>query len=157
MDDDRVRVAVCEALGVAPAAVEPAPSPRAAAAAVVDELAGFHDAELASGEVDLSERMQALFGPDVVHRPEALVAIDSVLSNDGGAHAVARDVAHRDLSEAFAHPVAAEREQRVSAILQAERQRVSARAGTRVARARQRLLSALKLPEEAYDAPQGAA
>jgi hypothetical protein len=54
----------------------------------------------------------------------------------------------RDLAEAISAPVA-EREGRANAVLEAERARVRARAGTRVARATCGLLAALRLPRRA--------
>ncbi len=149
---DEVRLAILEALGVA--SPERVPTPSEAAADVVDQLAVAHEHDLAAGEVDLSDRLAARFGPQVLHDPRMLVAVDSVIGTDRDAHAVARDVVHRDLSEAFSQP-AGRREQAVDAVVEAERARVRARAGTRVARATRGVLASLRLPDDAYEPVAG--
>src|SRR5581483_10630084 len=96
---DEVRLAVLEALGVTP--TEPGVTPEDAARAVVGQLAAFHDEDIAAGHQDLSERLAARFGQEVLHEPHALVAMDWVLEADRGAHDAALGVFHRDLTEAF--------------------------------------------------------
>jgi hypothetical protein len=134
---------------VAPApASEPTVAPEDAAAAVLDELAVAHEHDLAAGEADVLERLAARLSPEVVADPRAIDAVEWVLHADRGAHAAARGVLARDLTEAFAAP-GTERPRRVSALLDGERARMKARAGTRVARATRNLLAAVRLPDEA--------
>jgi hypothetical protein len=153
--DLSVREAVEAAVrGVAglPAAVPSAavPSPADAAAAVVDHLAVAHELDLAAGERDIGERLTARLGPDVLHDPRVLVAIDYVLHADRGAHAAARGVVARGLAEAFAAP-AGEREARVNGVLEADRERVKQRAGTRMARAVRGMVAAERLQDSALE------
>jgi hypothetical protein len=144
---EAVRGAVADVLGrEGPGVPRVLSSPEGAAADVVDRLAEYHARELTAGEQDLSERLAARFGPSVLHHAATLNAVDWVMHQDRGGHAVARGVVGRDLAEAFAAP-AAEREPRVGAVLDGERARMRARAGTRVARATREVLAALRLPD----------
>jgi hypothetical protein len=130
----------------------PAVSPEAAAAEVVDRLAVAHAHEVSAGEQDVTERLAARFGPEVVRDPRVMDAVDWVVRSDRGAHAAARVVVGRDLAEAYSAP-AHEREGRAVKVLEAESARVRARAGTRMARATQSVLAAVRLPDEALDVP----
>lgn len=147
-----VREALVKAFSAVPASALPPTSPEtaAAAAAVADALAEWHEHDLAAGEADLTERLAARHGPEFLRHPQVMDAIDWTLTADRGAHAAARTVFERDLADAFAASEQ-EREGRVDAILEAERGRVRARARTRVARATQGLLAAVRLPDEALE------
>jgi hypothetical protein len=126
----------------------PVVSPTDAAAAVLEELAVAHEHDLAAGEADVLERLSGRLSPEVVADPRAIEAVEWVLHADRGAHAVARNVLAGDLVDAFAGPVS-ERPRRVRALLDGERARMKARAGTRVARATRNLLAAVRLPDGA--------
>lgn len=143
----RARTAVQEAVSArfpVPSAGSASVSPEGAAAAIVERLEAAHELDLGVGDLDTRERLAAKFGPSILEHGETLSAVDAVLEADRGAHAVARHVLQRDLEEAFALPES-EREERVRAVLDAERKRVKARAGTRAARATRILLESVRL------------
>jgi hypothetical protein len=147
-----IREAVRDAAGLAVESANSVPSPVEAAVDVVEALAVAHEHDLAAGEADLQERLQARFGPQVLHDPRMLDCIDWTLQGDRAAHEVARSVVGRDLVEAFSAPTA-ERQDRANKVLEAERARVRARAATRMARATRGVLAALRPPDEALDEP----
>jgi hypothetical protein len=150
MVTEALEAMVPSAVAAAAGRVAPQTSPESAAAAVVDELAVTHEHDLAAGENDLRERLAAKHGPDFLHHPAVMNAIDWVAHQDRGAHGVARHVLERDLAEVFAGPVVG-REQRVRALLDGERERMKGRARTRVARATQAILASV--PTVDPDAP----
>jgi hypothetical protein len=150
VDRDRVLEAVRGSMGLPtePAGGVSTADAEAAAAAVVAELAAAHEHDLAQGEADLNERLAARFGPDFLHHAHVMVEIDHTMDQDRGAHSLAQMILERDLTDAMAAP-AAEREPRVQALLDAERERLRSRGRTRVARVTRQLLAASGLADDA--------
>jgi hypothetical protein len=107
-----------------------------------------HEEDLAAGEQEVWERLEARFGPEVMSDARVERAISETLAEDRDAHVSARDGVASALAEAFRAPVS---RRCVEAVLERERHRLLACGDSRVARARSALLDALRLPDEAFE------
>jgi hypothetical protein len=147
--EEAVSVAVDGALGIEPART----TPDEAAAAILEAVAGFHEADLEGADRDLPGQLDERLGGGLRDEPEVLQAADDVVQADRGAHAAALTVLGGQLREALALP-GSRRKQRVDELLSAERGRLEQFERSRVRRAMGNLKAAITLPDEALDAPR---